>query len=53
MEISKFAIYVKENFVLIKIIKKNFKKCEKLEIIVIKQENTEELLIVFVIYAIK
>ena len=53
MRISKFVIYVKENFVLIKIIKKNFKKCKKLEIIVITQENTEELLIVFAIYVIK
>ena len=33
--------------------KKEFKKCKKLEIIVITQENIEELLIVFAIYATK
>ena len=46
MKIKKFATYVEKNFVLIKIIK-NLKKCKKLEIIVIIQENIEELLILF------
>ena len=45
MKSKKFVIYVKKNFILIKIIK-NFKKSE---IIVIIQENIEELLIVFAI----
>ena len=39
MKIKKFVIYVKNNFVLIKIMKKNFKKWEKSEIVVIIQEN--------------
>ena len=49
MKIRKFAIYVKKNFVLIKIVKKNLKQSKKEEIIVITQENIEELLIVTVI----
>ena len=49
MIIRKFVTYVKKNFVQMKIIKKNLKKCRKSEIIVITQENIEELLIVFVI----
>ena len=39
MKIGKFVIYVKKNFVLIKIIK-NFKKYKKSEIIVIIQESS-------------
>ena len=53
MKTKKFVIYVKKNFVLMKIIKRNLKKCKKLEITVIAQENIEELLIVFVIYTTK
>ena len=49
MIIRKFVTYVKKNFVQMKIIKKNLKKCRKSEIIVITQENIEELLIVIVI----
>ena len=49
MKIRKFALYVKKNFVLIKKIKKNLKKCKKSEITVIIQVNIEELLIVIVI----
>ena len=49
MKIRKFAIYVKKNFVLTKIVKKNLKQSKKEEIIVITQENIEELLIVTVI----
>ena len=48
------AIYVEKRFVMINKNKKrvlNYTK--KLEIIVISQENLEELLIAFVIYAIK
>ena len=48
MKIRKFVIYVKKNFVLMKIIKTNLEKCKKSEIIVILQENIEELLIVIV-----
>ena len=39
VKIKKFVIYVKNNFVLIKIMKKNLKKCEKSEVVVIIQEN--------------
>ena len=49
MKIKRFTIYVKKNFVLIKKIKKNLKKCKKSEITVIIQVNIEELLIVIVI----
>ena len=43
------ATYVKQSFVMIKIKKINLNCTEKLEIIVIIQENLEELLIAFVI----
>ena len=49
MKSKKFVIYVKKNFVPMK---KNLNK-KKLKIIVTIQDNIEELLIVFVIYAIK
>ena len=50
---QEIVTYVEKNFVLIKIIKNNLKKRKKSEAIVITQENTEVLLIVFVIYATK
>ena len=53
MRIRGFAIYVRKNFVQIKIIRKNLNHTVKSEIIVIIQENIEELLIVFAIYATK
>ena len=53
MRIRGFAIYVRKNFVQIKIIRKNLNHTVKSEIIVIIQENIEELLIVFAIYVIK
>ena len=49
IKIRKFVIYVKKNFVLMKITKKNLEKRKKSEIIVMIQENIEEQLIVFVI----
>ena len=42
-------IYAEENFVMMKMIKINFKNIKKLEIIVIIEQNVEELRIVFVI----
>ena len=53
MKNRKIAIYAEKNFVQIKIIKKNFNKSKKSEIMIIIQENMEELLIVIAIYAIK
>ena len=41
-ENQKFVIYVKKNFVLMKIIKRNLKQCKKSKIIVITQDNIEE-----------
>ena len=49
MRIKKIVICVKNNFVLIKIIKKNLNHTLKSEIIVIIQGNLEELSIVVVI----
>ena len=46
---KKFVIYVKKNFVLIRMMRTNLNYTIKSEIIVIKQENLEELLIIFVI----
>ena len=48
-EERKNATYVKKSFVMIKMKKRNLKYTKKLEIIVIKQENLEKLLIAFVI----
>ena len=48
-ENQKFVIYVKMNFVLMKIIKRNLKQCKNSKIIVITQDNIEEQHIVFVI----
>ena len=53
MGIRGFAIYVRKNFVQIKIIRKNLNHTVKSEIIAIIQENKEELLIVSAIYVIK
>ena len=53
MRIRGFAIYVRKNFVQIKIIRKNLNHTVKSEIIAIIQENIEELLIVVAIYVIK
>ena len=50
---KKFVAYVKKTFVLIKIMKVNLNYTIKSEITTIIHENIEELLIVFVIYAIK
>ena len=47
-ENQKFVIYVKMNFVLMKIIKRNLKQCKNSKIIVITQDNIEEQHIVFV-----
>ena len=52
-ENQKFVIYVKKNFVLMKIIKRNLKQCKNSKIIVITQDNIEEQHIVFVIYDTK
>ena len=49
MKKKKYVIYVKKGFVIIKMKKTNLSYIEKLEIIVIIQENLEELLIAFVI----
>ena len=46
---KKFVIYVKKNFVLIRMMRINLNYTIKSEITVIKQENLEELLIIFVI----
>ena len=46
---KKFVTYVKKNFVLIRMMRTNLNYTIKSEIIVIKQENLEELLIIFVI----
>ena len=48
-ENQKIVIYVKMNFVLMKIIKRNLKQCKNSKIIVITQDNIEEQHIVFVI----
>ena len=48
-EEQKNVTYVKKGFVMIKMKKRNLNSAKKLEIIVIKQENLEELLIAFVI----
>ena len=53
MRIRGFAIYVRKNFVQIKIIRKNLNHTVKSEIIVIIQENIKQLLIVLAIYVIK
>ena len=53
MKTKKFVIYVKKNFVLMKIIKRNLKQCKKSKITVITQVDTEERLIVSAIYATK
>ena len=49
IKIRRFAIYVRKNFLQMKIIRKNLNHTVKSEIIVIIQENIEELLIVFAI----
>ena len=49
MKIKKFDIYVKKNFVLIRMMKIHLNYIIKLEIIAIIQEDLEELPIIFVI----
>ena len=49
MKNENVVIYAEENFVMMKMIKINFKNIKKLEIIVIIEENLEELHMVFVI----
>ena len=45
MKTKKYAIYAKKSFVMIKIMKKNFKAKKRSEIIAITPANLEELLI--------